>query len=72
MNESVMRTTHLQALPAPNDGWKMLLKKEVLRFWCVAFQTIAAPVLTAVLSLMIVGDVLSGRGQVYPGVGYVV
>ena len=48
MNESVMRTTHLQALPAPNDGWKMLLTKEVLRFWRVALQTIAAPVLTSV------------------------
>ena len=71
MNESVMRSTHLQALPAPNDGWKMLLKKEVLRFWRVAFQTIAAPVLTAVLYLMIFGHVLSDRVQVYPGVSYV-
>ena len=71
MNESVMRTTHLQALPAPNDGWKMLLKKEVLRFWRVAFQTIAALVLTAVLYLLIFGHVLSDRVQVYPGVSYV-
>ena len=71
MNESVMRSTHLQALPAPNDGWKMLLKKEVLRFWRVAFQTIAAPVLTAVLYLLIFGHVLSDRVQVYPGVSYV-
>ncbi len=62
---------HLQAMPAPNDGWKMLLKKEVLRFWRVAFQTIAAPVLTAVLYLMIFGHVLQGRVEVYPGVGYV-
>ena len=61
----------LQAVPAPNDGWKMLLKKEVLRFWRVAFQTIAAPVLTAVLYLMIFGHVLSDRVQVYPGVSYV-
>ncbi len=62
---------HLQALAAPNDGWKMLLYKEVLRFWRVAFQTIAAPVLTAVLYLMIFGHVLSERVQVYPGVSYV-
>ncbi len=61
----------LHAVAAPNDGWKMLLKKEVLRFWRVAFQTIAAPVLTAVLYLMIFGHVLSDRVQVYPGVGYV-
>ncbi|MDO5624995.1 MAG: ABC transporter permease [Pseudomonadota bacterium] len=49
----------------------MLLKKEVLRFWRVAFQTVAAPVLTAVLYLMIFGHVLEGRVEVYPGVGYV-
>ena len=61
----------LRALPAPEDGWKMLLKKEVLRFWRVALQTIAAPVLTAVLYLLIFGHVLEGRVQVYPGVGYV-
>ncbi len=33
------------------NGWRMLLYKEVLRFWKVAFQTIAAPVLTSVLSI---------------------
>ncbi|MFV0679758.1 ABC transporter permease [Ottowia sp.] len=49
----------------------MLLKKEVLRFWRVALQTIAAPVLTSVLYLMIFGHVLSERVQVYPGVTYV-
>ena len=62
---------HLHALPAPDDGWKMLLTKEVLRFWRVALQTIAAPVLTSVLYLLIFGHVLQGRVQVYPGVGYV-
>ena len=61
----------LQAVPAANDGWQMLLRKEILRFWRVAFQTIAAPVLTAVLYLMIFGHVLSDRVQVYPGVSYV-
>ena len=64
-------TPRLHALPAANDGWKMLLKKEVLRFWRVSFQTIAAPVLTAVLYLLIFGHVLSDRVQVYPGVSYV-
>ncbi|MDR2129519.1 MAG: ABC transporter permease [Burkholderiaceae bacterium] len=58
-------------MPAASDGWKMLLYKEVLRFWRVASQTVAAPVLTAVLYLMIFGHVLSGRVQVYPGVSYV-
>jgi len=66
-----MSNISLQALPAPDDGWKMLLRKEVLRFWRVAFQTIAAPVLTAVLYLLIFGHVLEGRVQVYPGVSYV-
>ncbi len=61
----------LQAVPAPDDGWKMLLKKEVLRFWKVALQTIAAPVLTSVLYLLIFGHVLSERVQVYQGVSYV-
>lgn len=62
---------HLHALPAPDDGWKMLLAKEVLRFWRVALQTIAAPVLTSVLYLFIFGQVLEGRVHVYPDVGYV-
>ena len=67
----VDRPPKLQALPAPDDGWKILLRKEVLRFWRVAFQTIAAPVLTSVLYLMIFGHVLSDRVQVYAGVSYV-
>ena len=31
------------------NGASTLFKKEVLRFWKVAFQTVGAPVLTAVL-----------------------
>ena len=46
MNEKTLSTPHLHAVAAPNDGWKMLLYKEVLRFWRVAFQTIAAPVVS--------------------------
>jgi ABC-2 type transport system permease protein len=61
----------LNALPAEDPAWRMLLTKEVLRFWRVAVQTVAAPVLSAVLYLLIFGHVLSGRVQVYPGVGYV-
>ncbi|MBW8829042.1 MAG: ABC transporter permease [Burkholderiales bacterium] len=51
-------------------GTQTLLYKEVLRFWKVAFQTVAAPVLTAVLYLLIFGHVLSNRVQVFEGVGY--
>ncbi len=51
-------------------GAKTLLYKEVLRFWKVSFQTVAAPVLTAVLYLLIFGHVLEEHVQVFPGVGY--
>ena len=34
-------------------GFPTLLYKELLRFWKVAFQTIAAPVLTSLLYLVI-------------------
>ena len=37
------------------NGWQTLLYKETLRFWKVGFQTVAAPVLTALLYLMIFG-----------------
>ena len=54
----------------PLAGTRTLLYKEVLRFWKVAFQTVAAPVLTAVLYLLIFGHVLEDRVQVFQGVGY--
>jgi len=52
------------------SGWLTLFYKEVLRFWKVAFHTVAAPVLTALMYLLIFGHVLQDRVQVYPGVGY--
>ncbi|HEY1044718.1 MAG TPA: ABC transporter permease [Telluria sp.] len=51
-------------------GFQTLLYKETLRFWKVATQTIAAPILTAMLYLLIFGHVLEGRVEVYPGVTY--
>jgi len=51
-------------------GASTLFHKEVLRFWKVAFQTVGAPVLTAMLYLLIFGHVLADRVQVYPGVRY--
>ena len=51
-------------------GARTLFYKEVLRFWKVSFQTVGAPVLTAVLYLLIFGHVLEGRVEVFPGVGY--
>jgi ABC-2 type transport system permease protein len=58
------------APPARLAGARTLLYKEVLRFWKVSFQTVGAPVLTAVLYLLIFGHVLQDRVQVYDGVGY--
>jgi len=51
-------------------GTRTLLYKEVLRFWKVGVQTVAAPVLTAVLYLLIFGHVLEGHVKVYGSVGY--
>ena len=54
-----------------NSGWWMLLYKELLRFWKVAFQTILAPVITALLYLLIFSHTLEGNVKVYDGrVGY--
>jgi ABC-2 type transport system permease protein len=51
-------------------GAPTLFRKEVLRFWKVGFQTVAAPVLTAMMYLLIFGHVLEDHVQVYPGVRY--
>jgi len=51
-------------------GWQTLLYKEVLRFWKVGFQTVAAPVITSILYLLVFGHVLEERVQVYEGVSY--
>jgi ABC-2 type transport system permease protein len=47
-----------------------LLYKEVLRFWKVGFQTVAAPVLTALLYLVVFTYALEGRVRVYDSVSY--
>ena len=52
------------------SGWQTLYYKEVLRFWKVSFQTIAAPVLTAVLYMMIFGHVLEDHVKVYDSISY--
>ena len=51
-------------------GWRMLFYKEVLRFWKVGFQTVAAPVITAILYMMIFGHVLQDSDKVYGQVSY--
>lgn len=51
-------------------GWQTLLYKEVLRFWKVGFQTVGAPILTAVLYMLIFGHVLQDQVKVYGSVSY--
>jgi len=51
-------------------GAGTLFRKEILRFWSVAFQTVAAPVLTAIMYMLIFGHVLEDHVQVFAGVGY--
>lgn len=52
------------------SGWQTLLYKEVLRFWKVAFQTVAGPVLTALLYLLIFGHALEAHVKVYDRISY--
>jgi ABC-2 type transport system permease protein len=64
-----------EAAPSPVrasawTGFATLLYKELLRFWKVSFQTVAAPVLTALLYLLIFGHVLEGRVEVYGRLSY--
>ena len=54
-------------LETPRGGWVTLLHKELLRFWKVSFQTIAAPVLTSLLYLLIFSHVLAEHVAVYDG-----
>ncbi|MCE2830561.1 MAG: ABC transporter permease [Oxalobacteraceae bacterium] len=51
-------------------GFRTLLYKELLRFWKVATQTLTAPIVTAMLYLLIFGHVLEAHVQVFPGVSY--
>ena len=51
-------------------GFQTLLLKEILRFWKVGFQTVAAPVLTALLYLFIFSHVMSNSNAALPGVSY--
>jgi len=47
-----------------------LFYKELLRFWKVFVQTVAAPVLTALLYLVVFAQALEGRVRVYESVPY--
>jgi ABC-2 type transport system permease protein len=51
-------------------GFWTLFHKELLRFWKVSIQTVAAPVLTALLYLLVFAQALEGRVRVYENVPY--
>ena len=58
---------------APHAEWVAfvtLFTKEVLRFWKVALQTVAAPVLNALLFLLIFSNVLDRHVTTYGEVAY--
>lgn len=56
----------------PNQrGFYTLLKKEVMRFWAVLGQTVSAPVITALLYLLVFAQALKGRMVAgYDGIDY--
>ena len=49
-------------------GLYTLFYKEILRFGKVLLQTLIAPIITALLYLLVFGHVFEGRLQVFPGV----
>jgi ABC-2 type transport system permease protein len=60
----------IMALSQKLTGWQTLFYKEVLRFWKVGFQTVGAPILTAVLYMLIFGHVLEDHVKVYDKISY--
>lgn len=57
-------------MPVASGFWT-LFYKEWLRFWKVSVQTVVAPVLTALLYLVVFGYTLRGRLEPLPGVDYI-
>ncbi len=56
---------------SPNQrGFTTLLMKEIMRFWSVLGQTVTAPVITALLYLLVFAQALAGRASAYEGVSY--
>jgi len=51
-------------------GFPTLLYKELLRFWKVGFQTVAAPILTSLLYLVVFAYALGDRVRVFEQVSY--
>jgi ABC-2 type transport system permease protein len=60
-------TNEVASVGVHSAGWPTLLYKELLRFWKVSLQTIAAPIMGALLYLLIFSHVLEGKVSVYEG-----
>ena len=58
------------AVLGATTGFRTLFHKESLRFWKVGYQTVGAPILTAVLYLMIFSHVLEDHIKVYGRISY--
>jgi ABC-2 type transport system permease protein len=79
MSEGEMQPQPLSQ-PPPGDehlshfsdriGFFTLTQKEIKRFWSVLGQTVTAPVITALLYLLVFAQAMQGRAPVYPGVTY--
>jgi len=67
-----MNTGVATATGVHRSGFPTLLAKELLRFWRVSLQTVAAPIVTALLYLIVFAQVLEGRAsaEVYGSVSY--
>lgn len=53
------------------QGFNTLFGKELLRFYKVSLQTIMAPIITALLYLLIFSHAIGGHVEVFKGVAYV-
>lgn len=58
--------SHTSKLTAFNT----LFFKEILRFWRVSLQTVGAPVLSALLYLLIFSHIMQKHGEIYLGISY--
>jgi ABC-2 type transport system permease protein len=66
-----LREPALREVPfAASAGFRTLFYKEVLRFRKVLTQTVAAPVLTSLLYLLVFAHLMEGRSRVYPEIAY--
>lgn len=71
MTQSINTNTLTQSTqPKMGSGFPTLFRKELTRFYKVGFQTVAAPVLTALLYLLIFAHVLEDRVQVFGTISY--